>query len=381
MSEAIATTSLSPETAQLPPIPASPLTSTNVSTLEVIPLEVLSSIALKTEDSQPLVIPVSSSTTSQNSISKSSPVEGDSPNLLTSQTVLPSTLAFTSSLAPFEVSTFKSMSSNDPPSSTRITQAALLSSIPASSENPGLKPNVLEAGVLQSARTVTSHNLSDAIGPQVATLEPKLSLLNENSTTTLMVLNENIPFDQATTSEPTNITETSGLSRVVQLVNVADDERSMIGAGSIPVEWTYSTDTERPQASFVRSPFDTNGESDVQLSGLLSDEVYPNPEQLGQARDQYWAISRAKKPNGLAAVVGPTYSVPQQIFLTPPPPPPLQQSLHPPLHQLPQQQKQHQRREENRPRYIPLNPVARQNRKLRMQYYVGKPIDSIPSPL
>ena len=89
---------------------------------------------------------------------------------------------------------------------------------------------------------------------------------------------------------------------------------------------------------------------------LMSEELYPDPEQLGQARDEYWSnkalTSRVKQINPssvVAAVVGSTYY------------PHAYAAMRPSRLQL----------QEHQPLYIPLNPADRdrQSRQLQAQYY------------
>lgn len=89
---------------------------------------------------------------------------------------------------------------------------------------------------------------------------------------------------------------------------------------------------------------------------LMSDELYPDPEQLGQARDEYWSnkalTSRVKhiSPSSVvAAVVGSTFY------------PHAYAAMRPSRLQL----------QEHQPLYIPLNPADRdrQSRQLQAQYY------------
>ena len=89
---------------------------------------------------------------------------------------------------------------------------------------------------------------------------------------------------------------------------------------------------------------------------LMTDELYPDPEQLGQARDEYWSnkaqTSRIKQqinPSLAVAVVGSTYY------------PHTYAAMRPSRLQL----------QEHQPLYIPLNPADRdrQSRQLQAQYY------------
>ena len=125
--------------------------------------------------------------------------------------------------------------------------------------------------------------------------------------------------------------------------------------------WTLFADNERTEVPpFVRYDFTNNGD----VGGFLPEELYPNPQQLGQARDQYWATPRARRINN--PTVG-LYPVIQQ-FLTQPPPPPPPQSFAVAGGSASAGAAKWE--DVNKPRYIPLNPVDRQNRQLRMQYYV-----------
>lgn len=81
---------------------------------------------------------------------------------------------------------------------------------------------------------------------------------------------------------------------------------------------------------------------------MAVDDAYPNPEELGQARDEYWA-SRAVAARSRSAPYLSVVSVPYGQ----------------PAYRASRLPEQHQ------PLYIPLNPADRQSRQLPAQLYAS----------
>lgn len=93
--------------------------------------------------------------------------------------------------------------------------------------------------------------------------------------------------------------------------------------------------------------------SDVGPSSL-AEEIYPNPEQLGQVRDEYWSntassfVQRGRQLSGNTPPLSSTVNIQQYPMVVRPPATALF---------------------DHKPTYIPINPTDRQSRQLQAQYY------------
>lgn len=98
-------------------------------------------------------------------------------------------------------------------------------------------------------------------------------------------------------------------------------------------------------------------------SSVLAEEVYPNPEHLGQARDEYWSNKMASRGRQLVGLTPPAA----------PPSAPAAPAAGLPIQQYPMVVRPSRLLDgtafDHKPTYIPINPADRQSRQLQAQYY------------
>ena len=109
---------------------------------------------------------------------------------------------------------------------------------------------------------------------------------------------------------------------------------------------------------------------------VLAEEIYPNPEQLGQVRDEYWSSKAVASRGKQSAVIGLAPPAPTAIVPTPPA---AQPSGLPIIQQYPMVVRQPALGRlldgspgatfDHKPTYIPINPADRQSRQLQAHYY------------
>lgn len=220
-----------------------------------------------------------------------------------------------------------------------------INNVKKANEDPGLSLATIEAATLLSVKAPPSINhrqinetTIQAVSNNLSSSAEATSTASQNTTATTLDLNDElIPTHQ--TISPSNVTSSITTIEDVLIPPVKDTSNAA-------VLWSdYSLAPD-------------GGSSPI----LLSEELDPDPEQLGQARDEYWSskaqTSRVKQqviPSPVVAIVGSTY-YPHQYA-----------AMRPSRLQL----------QEHQPLYIPLNPADRQSRQLQAQYYADTTSTSI----
>ena len=210
----------------------------------------------------------------------------------------------------------------------------------AVTEDPvGLPLAAIEAATLLAAKTPSSNR---QMNETVQALLPAPSADATATATTSL----NSTLDLGDQSSSTNQTDSPS--------NVTSAPVSTVKEESVLLPLRDNANTAILWSPDSDEPFSSDSGSNTQI--LMTDELYPDPEQLGQARDEYWsnkALSSVKgtrqinPSSSLAIVVGSTY-YPHQYA-----------AIRPSRLQL----------QEHQPLYIPLNLADRQSRQLQAQYY------------
>lgn len=234
-----------------------------------------------------------------------------------------------------EIEQISTPSDNLVDSDTEDTEDLQLNNTKKANEDSGLSLATIEAATLLSVKAPTSVNHRQmnetailAVSNNLSSSAEVTSTTFQNSTSITLDLDDELPSTNQTVS-PSNVSSPVTTVDEVLIAPVRDNSNPA-------VLWTdYSLAPD-------------GGSSPI----LLSEELYPDPEQLGQARDEYWS-GRAQTPRvktiipSVVAVVGSTY-YPHQYA-----------AMRPSRLQL----------QEHQPLYIPLNPADRQSRQLQAQYY------------
>lgn len=212
------------------------------------------------------------------------------------------------------------MSNDSPSSDMQSSESIQTSYTKPATEDSVLYLATVEAATLLAAKTPSSNRqMNDT------------AVTTNNNTT-----NSSAPVSQNSTSVATNELNVIA-SNVSSVASTKEDGllRDSTNAAMLWSDYPFTSDS---------------GSNPI----LVSDELYPNPEQLGQVRDEYWSnkASLASKgrqisPSSSLTVVGSTY-FPHQYA-----------AARPSRLQL----------QEHQPLYIPLNPADRHNRQLQAQYY------------
>lgn len=262
---------------------------------------------------------------------------------------LTTTPTLSSSLIVANVPSSTSTISSSPVTLTTMTISNTLSSAVRQPEIEQVStPNENLTDMQQSESIQTSYTKSpqanDDAGLSLATaatlLTAKTPSSNRQMNETTILTTENPSTVNTTTS--TFVVEMTELSSTINQTN-----NNISTSTSKEDLLKDNTNTAMLWSDYPFTP--ESGSSTI----LMSDELYPNPEQLGQARDEYWsnkALStrgRQMSPSSLVhPIIGTYYPHPYT-------------AVRPSRFQL----------QEHQPLYIPLNPADRQSRQLRAQYY------------
>ena len=232
-------------------------------------------------------------------------------------------------------------------------------------ENQGV-PHTTVGDLVQIEADGADLLQSASIQQSLSTEDPILSLVPAAQTVNLLLNHKSPSSNRQTINDsqlPANVT---GELTVDEIVNsTALFNQSTINASSISTTKDVFI-RDNPIAATIWSDYAFVSDS----SNNGADELYPNPSQLGQARDEYWSNKATASNNNRGR---------QMSFPVTPESPPLvgvgvaaapyytqyaASAVRPP--RLLVNQAQHQ------PLYIPISPFQvadRQNRKLQPQYY------------
>ncbi len=269
--------------------------------------------------------------------SPSSTIISSSPVTLTTMTIS-NTLPVPMNHQP-EIEQFLASSDNTGVTDMQQSESIQTSYIKSTTEDSGLSLATIEAATLLSAKTPSSNRqMNETVLPatQVSSSTNITTMTSLNSTDGTLDLDESASFNQTISSVNISSSVASNTAKEDVVLPLRDN------TNAATILWSESDD-----------PFTSDsGSSTI----LMTDELYPNPEQLGQARDEYWSNKaltskgRQINPSSSLPIVGSTYYQHQYAAVRP-------SRLH---------------LQEHQPLYIPLNPADRQSRQLQAQYYADK---------